>query len=160
MGESMATHLFARRRILSVVILFFLYQITSMAFAQSAKPGEILGIWIADDKSLKLEMFESGGNYDAHLLWGDRVVEKDGVTFKPDSKNPDPALRARSTKGIVFVKGLTWQNGSYTDGNIYAPATGKTYKCKAEVKDGKLLLHAYVGFSMLGKTFTFIRAKE
>jgi uncharacterized protein (DUF2147 family) len=88
---------------------------------------------------------------------GDRVVEKDGKTFKLDSRNPDPALRSRSTERIVLIKGLTWANGYYTGGSFYDASSGKSYRCKAEIKDSKLELRGYLGVSLLDRTLTLNR---
>ena len=128
-----------------------------LAFAQKSQPQDIVGIWQAEDGHLKLEMFTVGNEYNAKLLFGSKDVESDGVTFKLDTNNPDPALRSRSLKGIVFVKGLSWQNGHWSGGTIYDATSGKTYSCQAEIVDGKMRLRGYLGVPLFGETIVFIR---
>jgi uncharacterized protein (DUF2147 family) len=79
------------------------------------------------------------------------------VTFKQDTKNPDPSLRTRSLKHIVFVQGLRWEDGKWGGGSLYDGSSGRTYRCKVEMKDGKMLLRAYLGMSILGQTRSFHR---
>ena len=127
------------------------------AFAQKAQPQDIVGVWQAEDGHLKLEMFNAGNQYNAKILFGRKLVEKDGVTFKQDINNPDPALRSRSLKEIVFVKGLSWQNGHWSGGTIYDATSGKTYSCQVEMVEGKMHLKGYLGVPMLGETIVLIR---
>lgn len=85
-----------------------------MAHAQQASSDAIVGAWEADDGSVKLEMYKAGSEFEARLLYGNQVVESDNVTFKLDTKNPNPALRSRSLKNIVFLSGLRWEDGEWT----------------------------------------------
>lgn len=147
-----------RRSILLVAMFATLWSMQPMpAFAQKAQPQDIVGIWQAEDKHLKLEMFNVGNEYSAKLLFGRKLVEQDGVTFKQDVNNPDPALRSRSLKEIVFVKGLSWQNGRWSGGTIYDATSGKTYSCQVDLVDGKLRLKGYLGVPMLGETIVLVR---
>lgn len=127
------------------------------AFAAKAQTGEnaIVGKWESDKKDVQLEFFKSGNEYQAKLLWGNKIVENDGKTSKKDVKNPDEKLRSRLIIGIVSVTGLKWDSEEYTGGKIYNPPLGDTYKCKVWVKDGKLYLRGYMGVSLLGQTASF-----
>ena len=127
------------------------------AQAQQPSPDAIVGKWEADDGTVKLDMFRAGSEYQARFLYGHLVVEADGVTMKKDVNNPDPALRNRSLKNIVFATGLRYGNGEWTDGSIYDASSGRTYKCKAEVEGGKLHLRGYVGVPTFGQTTVFHR---
>ena len=95
---------------------------------------------MALDKTLKFEVFHAGSDYEARMLYGNRLVEPDGVTFKSDGKSSDASLRSRSTKGIVFIKGLTWYKTNGAEELSTTASSGNTYKCKVEFKDGKLQL--------------------
>lgn len=123
----------------------------------AAQPDEIVGTWESESNTLKLEFFNAGPEYNARLLWGNRVVEADGTTFKQDALNPDPSLRSRSLKGILMVKGLVYQNGEWTGGTAYDASSGRTYDSKAEIVDGKLHMRGYIGVSLLGQTVVFRR---
>ncbi len=43
-------------------------------------------------------------------------------------------------------------------GSLYDGSSGRTSACKATIKDGKMLLHGYLGISALGETRVFHRA--
>ena len=138
-----------------IKILFVLiFAIFSKVFAQTGETA-IIGKWESDKKDVKLEFFKTGNEYQAKLLWGDKIVESDGKTSKKDTKNPDQSLRSRNIIGILSVTGLKWDGEEYTGGKIYNPPSGDTYKCKVWIKDGKLNLRGYMGFSLLGQTASF-----
>lgn len=126
----------------------------SIAKAQTDE-GAIVGKWESDKKDVRLEFFKSGQEYKAKLLWGNQIVESDGRTSKKDTKNPDKNLQSRNLIGIISVTGLKWEKGEYIGGMIYNPPSGETYKCKVWLKDEKLYLRGYLGFSLLGQTAIF-----
>lgn len=89
---------------------------SGIAFAQTGSANEVVGLWQADNGSLKLDMFDAGGTYSARMLYGVRVMEPDGKTFRQDTKNPDPKLRNRSLERAVILKNLKWNAGRTTLG--------------------------------------------
>lgn len=123
--------------------------------AQAAQPDDILGTW--QSETIKLEFFKAGPEYNARILWGDRIVESDGTTFKRDTLNPDPALRSRSLQGITMVTGLVYQNGEWTGGSLYDGSSGRIVNGKAEMADGKLHLRGYMGVPAMGRTIVLQR---
>lgn len=129
------------------------------AFAQNAAADDIIGVWETGDGNLKFEMFDSGETYSARILHGARLLEEDGKTYKKDSQNPDPALRERSLEGLVFITGLTWDDGDrrWEDGSLYQAASGRTVSARAELEGEVLELRAYMGRPMLGRTITLRR---
>lgn len=136
------------------IALVLMIAFTSIVKAQTAE-NAIVGKWESDKKDVRLEFFKSGNEYKARLLWGNKIVESDGKTSKKDAKNPDEKLHSRNIIGIVSVTGLKWDGEEYTDGHIYNPPSGDTYKCKVWIKNGKLNLRGYMGLSVLGQTATF-----
>lgn len=136
---------------LSFVLLLAL---VSKSFAQTGETA-IVGAWESDKKDVRLEIYKEGTKYLGKYLWGNQIVEKDGVTSKKDTKNPDPKLRSRNLIGAVSLTGLTWDGEEYTDGKIYNAPSGDYYKCKAWIKDGKMYLRGFMGVSILGKTASF-----
>ncbi|HKT96035.1 MAG TPA: DUF2147 domain-containing protein [Paraburkholderia sp.] len=129
-----------------------------LAIAQQQAPADqIVGTWGADDGSVKLDMFKAGAEFNAHLLYGNQVMEPDDVTFKKDTNNPNPALQSRSLKNIVFIQGLRWNGSEWSDGSLYDGSSGRTYHCKVEIKDGKMRLRGYLGIPALGQTRVFHR---
>jgi uncharacterized protein (DUF2147 family) len=133
--------------------------VTPAAHAEPAPSDALVGIWEADDGTVKLDMFKAGSEFQARMLYGNEIVEADNITFKKDTKNPDPAQRSRSLKNIVVVTSLRWGDGDWSGGSIYDASSGRTYNCKATVKDGKMYLRGYLGISAMGQTRTFHRVR-
>ena len=147
-----------RRGFLAFMMLLLL--LPAMSRAQTVRTDDIVGNWEAVDKTLKLEMFHAGPDYEARMLYGNKLVESDGLTFKSEAKNPDATLRSRSTKGIIFIKGLTWDKDQWTGGTLYDASSGKTYKCKVELKDGQVQLRGYMGVPAFGQTVVMTRTND
>lgn len=126
-----------------------------MGGANAAQPDDIVGTW--QSETVKLEFFKAGPEYNARILWGNRIVESDGTTFKKDTLNPDPALRSRSLQGITMVTGLVYQNGEWTGGTLYDGSSGRLVSGKAEITDGKLHLRGYMGIPAMGQTMVLQR---
>jgi uncharacterized protein (DUF2147 family) len=138
------------KKIKSTIVMLFVAFGSLMA---QNNQDAIIGTWETDAKDAKMEIFKSGDYYYyGKLLWGNKVVEADGTTSKRDSKNPNEKLRTRDIIGITNLTGLKFDDGDYVDGKIYDPPSGKTYDCKAWLKNGKLHLRGYIGLLMLGKT--------
>jgi uncharacterized protein (DUF2147 family) len=49
---------------------------------------------------------------------------------------------------------MEWTGGTITD-----PLNGKTYRCTIHLDGNRLNVRGYVGFSMFGRTQTWIRVK-
>jgi uncharacterized protein (DUF2147 family) len=131
------------------------------ALAQAAVPGEIVGVWETENRNLKLEMFDAGGTYAARVIYGARLMEADGQTFKKDTQNPDPALRDRSLQGIVFLSNLKWNaaEGRWDDGAIYDASSGRTLSAQVTLAGGKMELRGYMGTPLLGQTVVLQRTR-
>lgn len=64
-----------------------------------------------------------------------------------DRNNPDPALRARTVRGLRILSGFSpGPNGSWRDGQIYNPEDGRTYRSHIRrLPDGRLRVNGCVG---------------
>jgi uncharacterized protein (DUF2147 family) len=150
------SHLPRRTAIILIAATYGLFAI-SPAMAQQQPEDAVIGAWEADDGSVKLDLFKSGSEFQAHLLYGNEVMEADNITFKQDGKNPDPALRTRSLENIVFITGLRWEDGEWSGGSLYDGSSGSTYHCTIKLDGSKMLLRGYLGISLLGQTRAFHR---
>ncbi|MBO9702106.1 MAG: DUF2147 domain-containing protein [Sporocytophaga sp.] len=133
----------------------FLLMLTSMI----NPTDDIIGTWIEAKDDNKMEIFKSGNEYQAKLLFSKAALEADGKTFKKDIKNNDPKLRSRSLEGIVYITKLRFNKGAYVDGKMYDFTSGNFYDCKITVSGNKLNLRGFMGFEFLGKTIEFNRVK-
>lgn len=156
----MKSHLIPRRMVISM--MFAIPSLFSVlpAYAQQVAADAIVGTWEADDGTVKLDMVKDGPEFQAHLLYGNQVVESDNVTFRNDAKNPDPALRSRSLKNIVFLRGLRWEDGKWSGGSLYDASSGRTYRCEVALEDDKMRLRGYIGIPALGQTRVFHRVSQ
>jgi uncharacterized protein (DUF2147 family) len=136
--------------------LFVFLLVSQFSFSQN-----IIGKWkTIDDETGKeksiVEIFEKNGK-----VFG-RIVE----VLDPEKKNKKCELcegedKNKSIQGLVIIKGLTKEDDEYSNGKILDPKNGKLYKCSIslESKD-KLKVRGYVGFSLIGRTQYWYRAKS
>lgn len=122
------------------------------------EPSSIAGNWEADNKNLRIALIPDGNSCTGKLLWGNKVIEKDGVTSKKDTKNPNPNLRSRDILGITNLTALKWNGKEFADGKFYDATSGRTYECKLwRTEDDKVHMRGYLGVSLLGQTMAFHR---
>ena len=77
-----------------------------------------------------------------------------------DANNPDAALRTRSLCGLRIGSGFQLKSETRAErGTLYDPKSGKTYRGSMESQGDQLNLRGYIGFSFLGKTERWNRAK-
>jgi uncharacterized protein (DUF2147 family) len=86
--------------------------------------------------------------------------------FSPPAREPDPICercpgdkKNKKVLGMEIMWGLKKNGNEYTGGRVMDPEDGKIYKCKLRLVDGgkKLELRGYIGFSLIGRTQTWIR---
>ena len=91
------------------------------------------------------------------------VVEK---IFPQPGQDPAPVCRQckgerkdKSILGMTILWGLKRDGDSWGGGEILDPQNGKTYRCEITVGgDGKSLkVRGFVGFSLFGRTQTWLR---
>jgi uncharacterized protein (DUF2147 family) len=81
-------------------------------------------------------------------------------TPKLDRENENEKLRSRKVLGINVIQGFEWDDDEYEDGTIYDPENGKTYSCVITYENKDTLnVRGYIGFSLLGRTTVWTRAK-
>ena len=131
------------------------------AAAQASSPNEIEGVWETEERNFKFEVYDAGGSFAARVIYGDRLMEADGKTFKKDIHNPDPKLRDRSLEGITFLTDLKWdpQDRRWENGKFYDGSSGRTYSGRASMRDGALELRGYAGTPLLGRTMVLYRSQ-
>ena len=102
-----------------------------------------------------------------------RIVERDGelrgqvmVVFSPPAPSPNPLcescsgeLRNRPIVGMTILRGLRWDGGQYSGGEILDPDSGTIYRCRLRVVDGgrRLEVRGFIGFSLFGRTQLWLR---
>jgi len=100
------------------------------------------------------------------------VYEKDGKAFAKIIEIKDPNRqnavcteckgenKGKRILGLNILTGLEKDGDEWSGGKILDPRNGKVYKCYIElVEPNKLKLRGYIGFSLIGKTKFWERAK-
>ncbi len=111
---------------------------------KTQKPKSVVEIYEAKDGSLAGRVSE--------ILQSDR--------------GPDPVCdkctgdrKGKPVKGMVILWGVRKSGDTWEGGQILDPASGKTYSVKVTPTDGgkKLEVRGFMGFSLLGRTQTWMR---
>ncbi len=144
----------------------FLFTIISMLFAGSLlaqSENRIVGTWLTQDKDSKVEIFKGkDGKFNGAIVW----LKEPNRNGKPkmDDKNPDAKLRTRPTLGLPLLTGFSFDkdNNEWSDGVIYDPKSGKTYKCLLWFEKDLNTLHVkgFIGFSLIGKEIVWTKTTK
>lgn len=133
------------------------------AFAASDSP---VGTWKqVDDASGKvtsiLQITDNQGQLEAKVL---KVMNMTPEQIARDGEHPrctkcDGDRHDQPIEGMTIMWGVSKDGDVWDGGHILDPKSGKTYKVKLTLKDGgqKLDVHGYIGFSLLGRSQTWIR---
>lgn len=130
---------------------------TSAIFAQSA--DAVMGKWLNKDGDAHIQIYKSGSSYDGKLIWLKNPKDEAGKA-KVDVKNPSANLKTRPILGLQLLNNFTYDDGTWEDGTIYDPKSGKTYSCKMTMNgNDKLNVRGYMGISLIGRTDVWSRVK-
>jgi uncharacterized protein (DUF2147 family) len=112
----------------------------------------VVGDYWTEARDAIARVYADGDRFFGQLVWTEEADAR-------DHENPDPGLRERPLRGLVFLRGFRFDGGSkWVDGTVYAPDDGKTYSGFMKM-DGPdtLKLRGYVGISLFGRTATWPR---
>lgn len=120
---------------------------------------DILGEWWIEDKTARVEIYRCDNGYCGKVTWLEYPNDKAG---KPriDKNNPDEKLRTRTLVGINLFEGFHYEAGEWVDGKIYNPQNGKHYSCILRMKDSRLEVRGYFGFTFIGKSTVWSRVER
>ena len=131
------------------------------AAALSAQSPSPAGRWkTIDDRNGQVQSImvieEVGGEFRGRV---DRI-------FSPPAKSANPLCekcpgdrKNKPVLGMEIMWGFRKSGNDYTGGRIMDPEDGKIYRCKLRLIDAgkKLEVRGYIGFSLLGRTQTWLR---
>ncbi|MGC9195713.1 MAG: DUF2147 domain-containing protein [Syntrophobacteraceae bacterium] len=133
--------------------------------AYGAEGDGILGFWSTPDRDAQFMIYKCGRQYCGKISSlrepNYSAENKEGLAGLPrrDSHNPDPRLRKRTLVGLPLLSGFHYAGHNlWEGGQIYDPDDGKEYSAMIWL-DGKkdLKLRGYLGFSLFGRTETWVR---
>ena len=149
------------KRVFAIIVIGVMCLATgSVGFAGPASP---IGLWKTIDdetgevKSL-VRISEEGGSLVGTI---DKLFTKPGKDPNPVCDKCDGDKKDKPILGLTILWGLTNHGDEWSGGFILDPNNGKTYKCKVRVENpgGTLIVRGYIGFSLLGRSQTWIRTE-
>jgi uncharacterized protein (DUF2147 family) len=130
----------------------------------AADSDAVLGKWSTQNGKSTVEIFACGTKLCGRIVALKSPLYTDASegpvgTPKVDRKNPDPTLRSKPLIGFQLMEGfVSTGKGTWGDGIIYDPDSGKTYKCKMKLASPQHLeIRGYIGISLLGRTEVWTR---
>lgn len=144
-------HMFKK---IAFTLPFFLVQFT--IYAQQA--DAILGEWYTTERDAKIEIYKEGSTYSGKVVWLEQPTENGKPIL--DANNADKSKRNQPILGIKLIEGFKYKNGVWEEGKIYDPRNGKYYSSTIKKKNSDVLeVRGFVGFSMIGRTVEWYKAK-
>ncbi len=131
----------------------------ALAAAPQHKVNDIVGRWMSSESNLEVEVYKTGNEYRAKVIWFDDTDNKSKpYNIRLDTKNPDKAMRTKKICGMEVMHGLIYNadDDEWQYGRIYDASSGKDWNAKAWLaKDGNLKVRGYWHFEFLGQIMTF-----
>lgn len=128
------------------------------AFAEELSP---VGLWkTIDDNSGTprgiVRIVEVNGEYQGRV---ERIFPQPGEDPDPRCDKCDGARHNQRVIGMTILWGLIKQGNEYQGGEILDPGNGKVYRAKMKLEGdgGKLGVRGFIGFSLIGRTQTWVR---
>ena len=134
-----------------------------LAATVSAAPDvtDIEGRWLSGDGDGWIDIRIEDETLNGYIAGSPNDVP--GKPSRLDVENPDVALRTRELDGLKFLQGFRYveKKNRWTDGTIYDPNSGKTYKGTITLVDlNTLKLRGYIGVSLFGRNDVWTRIDQ
>lgn len=129
------------------------------AFAQGNSTP--VGVWqTIDDNTHQPKALVQISQNDDGTLSG-KVIKGLNPADKPDKRCTACTDERKDQRilGMTIIRSMKQDGDKWDGGNILDPENGKVYKCNMHLEDGgqKLVVRGYIGFSLLGRSQTWIR---
>lgn len=129
------------------------------ASADESRLNSPVGAWrTIDDKTGTtrsiVQIYEQEGELFARVERDLAAPDSNRICTKcKDDRKDQPLV------GLVFMRHMKSDDDQYTGGDILDPDNGAVYKCKLRLEDGgrKLKVRGFIGFSLFGRTQTWVR---
>ncbi|WP_161958676.1 DUF2147 domain-containing protein [Ferruginivarius sediminum] len=131
----------------------------------SAQELTPVGVWLHDNERIRVKVAPCDEQRDEPLcgkiVWLKNPEDEEG---KPrlDTENPDQAQRDQLVIGTTVIHGLVRSGPRvWTDGTIYNPDDGETYRARVTVVDPNTLhVRIYVMLPLFGETKVWTRVED
>ena len=107
--------------------ILFVFLLSAITAPLSAQKDQVCKIWYNQEKTSRLEVYQTGNTFEAKIIWLSEPTENGKP--KLDKENPDDKLKSRPVLDMVVLHKIfkTKDNPNYYDGGkIYDPKNGKT----------------------------------
>lgn len=140
-----------------VIVLFAIFGSVFTLQAQS-----IVGEWkTIDDVTHKpksvVKIWEIKGKYYGKIV---KLFPEPGDDPNPKCTECTDYRKNKPIIGMTIIKHLKKDGNEWTGGEILDPESGNIYKCKVWLENGNLQVRGYIGFSLIGRSQTWLPYKE
>lgn len=101
-----------------------------------------------------ISIYEENGKFYGKVI---KLLPKATVTVCSDCPGD---RKGKNIEGMIVLWDLKPYKDYWSYGQIIDPATGKIYKASVWLENGNVQVRGYIGFSLLGRTQTWVRLKE
>ncbi len=147
-----------KKLIINSLALFVLMMFSSSSFGQT-----IVGKWktiddeTGEEKSI-VQIWKAKDNlYYGKIMKLFDETKQDNICDVCDEDDPRYNKKVVGMK-IIMEMEKTGAN-EWTEGTILDPNNGKVYKCKISLDGKNLAVRGFIGFSLIGRTQTWLPAK-
>ena len=129
-----------------------------LIFTQLSYCQNIIGKWKTIDDSTRkeksiVEIYEKSGKYFGKITQLYDVASQNKKCDKCEGENKNKPII-----GLVIIKNMIKDGVVFSGGTITDPSNGKVYSCKFEnIKNDKITVRGFIGFSLFGRSQTWIR---
>ncbi|MFY9244001.1 MAG: DUF2147 domain-containing protein [Polaribacter sp.] len=133
---------------------------TLLIFTLSINAQNIFGKWHSKNDETGevdsvIEVYEKEGKAFAKIIEIKNPERKNAICDLCEGENKNKPIM-----GLNILTGLKKDGDEWSGGKILDPRNGKIYKCYIQLEDtNKLKIRGFIGFSLLGKTAYWERAK-
>lgn len=136
-----------------LIALVFTFCLPIFASSQ-AEADKLIGVWEPSHGKARVKVEKIGTKYYGKIVWLKEPNDPETNQPKVDKNNPDASQRNVPLKGFRILKDFIYSGkGEWSEGTIYDPENGNTYKCIIKMKDDNTLdIRGYIGVEALGRT--------
>jgi uncharacterized protein (DUF2147 family) len=137
-----------------LIFIFALITSPLLTVAQDAEADRLLGVWEPSNGKARVKVEKIGNKYYGKIVWLKEPNDPATNLPKVDKNNPDESVRNVPLKGYRMLKDFTFAGkDEWSNGTIYDPENGSTYKCIIKMTDSNTLdIRGYIGVEALGRT--------
>lgn len=100
----------------------------------AARAADAEGTWVSEDGGLKVTLSDCGDKLCGRVVWLGEPIDRRTGKPKTDTRNPDPAKRARPLIGLEVATMAPVGHDRWS-GTIYNADDGHIYRANLRIKD-------------------------